>query len=161
MIEASGLSLDLNRCELLPVNNYIITWVCNIPVRHCVTYLGVHITKGRKSRGTPHFTPIIENSQKVLNHWLQRDQTLKGSAHLGGGTSRPICAFSPHPFWCLWKISLKKTTTNTYKHILVWKQWIIYYMPHFTKQRWQNSTLQSERFVHLHDHGRKTVRAAQ
>lgn len=42
--QASGLSLNPNTCELLLVNNYIVTWVCNIPVRHCVTYLGVYIT---------------------------------------------------------------------------------------------------------------------
>lgn len=75
---ASGLSLNLNKCELLAVNNCTVTSIFNIPVRNSVTYLGVQITKDRKSRCALNFNPIIEKTHKVLNHWLQRDLSLKG-----------------------------------------------------------------------------------
>jgi len=50
--KASGLSLNLNKCDLLLVNDCTVTSVCNIPVRSSVTYLGVQIAKDKKSRGT-------------------------------------------------------------------------------------------------------------
>ena len=79
---ASGLSLNLNKCELLPVNNCTVTSIFNIPVRNTVTYLGIQITKDRSSRCSLNFNPIIEKTQKVLNHWLQRDLSLRGRALL-------------------------------------------------------------------------------
>ena len=75
---ASGLSLNLNKCELLPVKDCLVASIHGIPVRNSVTYLGTQITKNEQSRCSVNFTPIIEKTQKILNHWLQRDLSLKG-----------------------------------------------------------------------------------
>uniref|UniRef100_A0A1A8QY68 Reverse transcriptase domain-containing protein n=1 Tax=Nothobranchius pienaari TaxID=704102 RepID=A0A1A8QY68_9TELE len=76
--KASGLILNLNKCELLPVNNCSAPVICNIPVKVSVTYLGFHITKDREARGKLNFLPLIEKTQKVFNRWTQRDLSLKG-----------------------------------------------------------------------------------
>ncbi len=64
--------------ELLPVDNCLESLICNIPVRESVTYLGIKIIKDDKIRCPSNFLPIIEKTRKVLNHWLQRDLSLKG-----------------------------------------------------------------------------------
>lgn len=75
---ASGLSLNLNKCELLPVKACLMASIHGIPVKNSVTYLGIQITKNEQSRSSINFTPIIEKKQKILNHWLQRDLSLRG-----------------------------------------------------------------------------------
>lgn len=75
--KASGLYLNLNKCEPLPVNNSTESSIFHIPGKDSVTYLGVQIVKDRKLRDTLNLTPIIEKTQKVLNHWLQRDSPLQ------------------------------------------------------------------------------------
>lgn len=52
--------------------------ICNIPVRESVTYLGIKIIKDDKSRCISNFLPIIEKTKKMMNHWLQRDLSIKG-----------------------------------------------------------------------------------
>uniref|UniRef100_A0A9J8BAW3 Reverse transcriptase domain-containing protein n=1 Tax=Cyprinus carpio carpio TaxID=630221 RepID=A0A9J8BAW3_CYPCA len=76
--KASGLRLNINKCELLPVGHCLESLICNIPVRESITYLGVKIIKDDKIRCPSNFLPIIEKTRKVLNHWLQRDLSLKG-----------------------------------------------------------------------------------
>ncbi len=76
--KVSGLRLNINKCELLPVGNCLESLICNIPVRESVTYLGIKIIKDDKIRCPSNFLPISEKTRKVLNHWLQRDLSLKG-----------------------------------------------------------------------------------
>ena len=42
---ASGLNLNLKKCELLALKNCDLPSICNIPVKDSITYLGVVITK--------------------------------------------------------------------------------------------------------------------
>lgn len=76
--KASGLSLNLHKCELLPVKSCLATSIHGIPVRNSVRYLGIQIIKNEQSRCSTNFIPIIDKSQKIFNHWLQRDLSLKG-----------------------------------------------------------------------------------
>lgn len=76
--KASGLFLNLNKCELLPVKACLVASIHGIHVKNSVTYLGIQITKNEQSRSSINFTPIIEKTQKILNYWLQRDLSLKG-----------------------------------------------------------------------------------
>lgn len=75
--KASGLNLNLNKCELLPIKNCSLSSIQNITVKNRVTYLGIHITKD-ECRCSTNLNPIITNTQKNLNCWLQRDLSLKG-----------------------------------------------------------------------------------
>uniref|UniRef100_I3KX85 Reverse transcriptase domain-containing protein n=1 Tax=Oreochromis niloticus TaxID=8128 RepID=I3KX85_ORENI len=76
--KASGLSLNLHKCELLPVKSCSATSIHGIPVRNSVRYLGIQIIKNKQSRCSTNFTPIIDKTLKIFNHWLQRDLPLKG-----------------------------------------------------------------------------------
>jgi len=76
--KASGLCLNINKCELLPLKECNIQTICNIPVKDEVTYLGIVISKDQKKRCPLNFSPIIKKTQNKLNQWLQRDLSLKG-----------------------------------------------------------------------------------
>uniref|UniRef100_A0A669D202 Reverse transcriptase domain-containing protein n=1 Tax=Oreochromis niloticus TaxID=8128 RepID=A0A669D202_ORENI len=76
--EASGLCLNLKKCELLPIKDCPANTICNISVKQEVTYLGLLISKDQKSRCSSNFTPIIQKTLKKFNQWLQRDLSLKG-----------------------------------------------------------------------------------
>ena len=74
---ASGLNLNLKKCELLALKNCDLPSICNIPVKDSITYLGVVITKDRDSRCGLN-NPIIDKTKKRLNQWLQRDLSVRG-----------------------------------------------------------------------------------
>ncbi len=75
---ASGLCLNIRKCELLALKTCNISSICDIPVKDCVTYLGILISKDREARCDLNFNPIIDRTQKKLNQWLQRDLSLRG-----------------------------------------------------------------------------------
>ena len=75
---ASGLYLNINKCELIAVKDCVTPSYYGIPVKEELTYLGITITKDQKSRGSLNFNPLIKKTQKKLNQWLQRDLSLKG-----------------------------------------------------------------------------------
>uniref|UniRef100_A0A8C7MI53 Reverse transcriptase domain-containing protein n=1 Tax=Oncorhynchus kisutch TaxID=8019 RepID=A0A8C7MI53_ONCKI len=76
--KASGLYLNINKCELIAVKDYVTPSYYGISVKEELTYLGITITKDQKSRGLLNFNPLIKKTQKKLNQWLQRDLSLKG-----------------------------------------------------------------------------------
>ncbi len=49
--KASGLSLNLYKCELLPIRSCSAPFLYNIPVKSQVNYLGVIICKDDNARG--------------------------------------------------------------------------------------------------------------
>uniref|UniRef100_A0A3B5R4M7 Reverse transcriptase domain-containing protein n=1 Tax=Xiphophorus maculatus TaxID=8083 RepID=A0A3B5R4M7_XIPMA len=75
---ASGLYLNIDKCELLALKNCNKPSIYNIPVKESVTYLGIMINKDQDSRNALNFNPIVENVQKKLNSWLQRDLSIQG-----------------------------------------------------------------------------------
>lgn len=80
--KASGLSLNLDKCELLPLKSCSAPFLHNIPVKSQVNYLGVTICKDVKTRGKLNFDPVITKAKKKFNSWLQRDLSLRGRALL-------------------------------------------------------------------------------
>lgn len=75
---ASGLYLNINKCELMSVKSCNAPSICNIPVKDQVTYLGIVINKDQKIRCKLNFDPLIMKTQKKLNSWLQRDLSIRG-----------------------------------------------------------------------------------
>lgn len=55
---ASGLLLNINKCELLPIKKCASSSICNIPIKDSVTYLGIKIIKDTKLRCQMNFSPV-------------------------------------------------------------------------------------------------------
>lgn len=76
--KASGLHLNLKKCELLPLLPCNATQILSIPVKNWVKYLGVKLTNDEKARGKSNIDNKIESVNKSFNHWLMRDTTIFG-----------------------------------------------------------------------------------
>uniref|UniRef100_A0A3B3BAV7 Reverse transcriptase domain-containing protein n=1 Tax=Oryzias melastigma TaxID=30732 RepID=A0A3B3BAV7_ORYME len=92
--KASGLSLNLKKCELLPIKSCDLDSLFNIPIKTSVTYLGIIISKSENDRGSLNFLPIIDKMKNRFNLWLLRDLSIKGRILLAKaeGLSRLIYA---------------------------------------------------------------------
>uniref|UniRef100_A0A9J8ACX2 Reverse transcriptase domain-containing protein n=1 Tax=Cyprinus carpio carpio TaxID=630221 RepID=A0A9J8ACX2_CYPCA len=75
---ASGLCLNLQKCELFALKSCHYRNICNIPVKDSLTYLGMVITKNEQERISQNFDPVIKKVKNRFNIWLQRDLSLKG-----------------------------------------------------------------------------------
>lgn len=75
---ASGLCLNITKCELLALKICNVSSISNIPVKDSVTYLGITINKNQSTRCSLNFNPIIGKVQKKLYSWLQRDLSIRG-----------------------------------------------------------------------------------
>ncbi len=75
--KASGLNLNIDKCDLLPIKKNSVSSICGIAVKNTVTYLGINITKN-KNRCATNLNPVIAKTKKKMNCWLQRDLSLKG-----------------------------------------------------------------------------------
>lgn len=73
IIHASGLSLNTNNCELLPLKTCNVPLISSIPVKDAVTYPGLTINKNQDTRSSLNFNPIVDKVQKRFCSWLQRD----------------------------------------------------------------------------------------
>lgn len=62
--QASGLKLNLKKCELLAVKDCDVSNIYDIPVKVQVTHLGIIITKDQNIRSPLNFSPIIEKNKK-------------------------------------------------------------------------------------------------
>lgn len=79
---ASGLKLNLNKCELMPIHQSDLTEAYNIPIRSVVKYLGIHISKNPTERENLNVWRTITECQTKLNSWLLRDISLLGRVFL-------------------------------------------------------------------------------
>lgn len=91
---ASGLKLNISKCELLPIKSCTDTIISGIPVKHKVKYLGIIIEKDQSSRLSGNFDPLIASVQQRFNLWLQRDLSITGRSLVAKveGLSRLIYA---------------------------------------------------------------------
>jgi len=46
--KASGLYLNINKCELMSLKNRNLLSICNIPIKDEITYLGIKIVKNEE-----------------------------------------------------------------------------------------------------------------
>jgi len=75
---ASGLTLNLSKCEILPLHNLIDKHIMNIPVKSTVKYLGIFVTKNFHEMQNLNFSSRLKKTKVVLNCWLQRDLSIYG-----------------------------------------------------------------------------------
>jgi len=75
---ASGLCLNLKKCELLPLYSCDEESLNSIPVKTEVKYLGLTISKDSNTRGLVNIEERINSMKKSINHWLMRDLSIMG-----------------------------------------------------------------------------------
>jgi len=76
--KASGLKLNMEKCEIVTIQDHDMINMYNIPVKNEVRYLGIIISKDKKVRETSNIQNIIQKNRTILNSWLQRDLTVFG-----------------------------------------------------------------------------------
>lgn len=76
----SGLTVNINKCELFPLKDISdgVVELCGIPVKTQVSYLGIKICKNQKERIDLNYLPLIDKIQNKFNSWLIRDLSLNG-----------------------------------------------------------------------------------
>lgn len=75
---ASGLFLNLKKCELFSLKECDLSSIDNIAIKNEVTYLGIKINKNQKHREDNNFNPMIKKAENKFSRWLQRHLSLKG-----------------------------------------------------------------------------------
>lgn len=76
--KASGLSLNINTCELLPIHTCDVPSIASVRVESEVKYLGITISKNLVRREDLNITKCTTDMKKSLSHWLTRDLTILG-----------------------------------------------------------------------------------
>uniref|UniRef100_A0A3B3IJR3 Reverse transcriptase domain-containing protein n=1 Tax=Oryzias latipes TaxID=8090 RepID=A0A3B3IJR3_ORYLA len=76
--KASGLKLNLNKCEILPIKPCTLLNAYNIPIKSTVKYLGMHITKNKTDLEKLNVWDKLEKCSTLLNNWAQRDLSIFG-----------------------------------------------------------------------------------
>ena len=91
--KASGLTLNRNKCELMALHDCTLTSAYDTPIKSCVKYLGIHITKDARSSETLNIQDKILECKSRLNIWLQRDLTVFGRTYLTKMESLSRCIY--------------------------------------------------------------------
>ncbi len=71
---ASGLHLNINKCELIAIHDSELDFLCNIPVS--VKYLGITITKDNNHNIQENFVTKFLKAKTNSQQWLQRDVSI-------------------------------------------------------------------------------------
>uniref|UniRef100_A0A3Q2ZDV5 Reverse transcriptase domain-containing protein n=1 Tax=Kryptolebias marmoratus TaxID=37003 RepID=A0A3Q2ZDV5_KRYMA len=80
--KASGLKLNLNKCEILPLKDCPISTAFNIPIKSNVKYLGVHINKNKSDLENLNIWEKLQKCKTQLNKWTHRDLSILGRIFL-------------------------------------------------------------------------------
>ncbi len=73
--KASGIYLNINKCDLIAIHNSELDSLCNIPIKKSVKYLGITITRDSNQ------TNLANNFLKatnILKFLIQRDISIYG-----------------------------------------------------------------------------------
>lgn len=91
--EASGLTLNRNKCELMAIHDCDLSEAYNIPIKSCVKYLGINITKDAAVSESLNIQSKINQCKSKLCSWLQRDLTVFGRVYLTKMESLARCIY--------------------------------------------------------------------
>ena len=98
--KASGLHLNIGKCEILSLFDTDDEYICNIPLKKSVKYLGIDVTKDMLTRQQLNFPPRLKKTKTIMNMWLQRDLSIFGRILLT--KAEGICFEVLLPFLTLW-----------------------------------------------------------
>lgn len=76
--KASGLYLNINKCELIAIHDSELDSLFNIPIKSSVKYLGITITKDSNHSIQENFVKKLLKAKTILNSWIQRDISIFG-----------------------------------------------------------------------------------
>ncbi len=76
--KASGLHFNIGKCEILCLFDTVDKYICNIPVKKTVKYLGIDVTRDMLARQQLNFHPRFKKTKNIMNMWLQRDLSIFG-----------------------------------------------------------------------------------
>lgn len=76
--KASGLYLNLKKCEMLTLHEFPLQSLFNIQIKEEVKYLGIVISREKVTMENKNVWNNIEKCKLILNRWLQRDLTIFG-----------------------------------------------------------------------------------
>uniref|UniRef100_A0A3B1J8J0 Reverse transcriptase domain-containing protein n=1 Tax=Astyanax mexicanus TaxID=7994 RepID=A0A3B1J8J0_ASTMX len=76
--KASGLLLNIDKCEILTIHEYPLQTLYNIKVKKEVKYLGILICKDKAVSEKNNMHNNIEKCKLILNKWIPRDITIFG-----------------------------------------------------------------------------------
>ncbi len=116
--KASGLSLNIKKCELFPIHTSSDSSIASIRVKSEVKYLGITITKNLIRREDINISKRILDMKKSLSHWLTRDLTIFGRTLLSKaeGISKLI-----YPCYSLYISSKNLKKANTIIFQFLWR----------------------------------------
>lgn len=80
--KASGLTLNVKKCELLPIHSSTDSIISSIEVKTEVKYLGIVLSKNAIRREDVNFSNRLVDMKKSLSRWLTRDLTIFGRVTL-------------------------------------------------------------------------------
>ena len=84
---ASGLTVNISKCEILPLHECDDSVMKNIAVKHTVEYLWIHIKKMFTDRQQLNYTAKIAQTENMFNSWLQREWSMFGRSILSKADS--------------------------------------------------------------------------
>lgn len=76
--DASGLRLNMTKCELMCLFDSNDPVIANLVVKEKVKYLGIEISKNVKERQQLNFLPQLKKTKTIFNLWKQRDVSIWG-----------------------------------------------------------------------------------
>ena len=80
--KASGLTLNIKKCELLPIHSSTDSIISSIEVKAEVKYLGIVLPTYTIRREDVNFSNRLTDMKKSLSRWLTRDLTIFGRVTL-------------------------------------------------------------------------------
>ncbi len=76
--KASGLYLNINKCDLIAIHNSELDSLCNIPIKKSVKYLGITITRESNQNIQTNLANNLLQAKYILHFWIQRDISMYG-----------------------------------------------------------------------------------
>lgn len=76
--KASGLQLNVNKCEILTLHDYHLNSLYDIKIKKEVKYLGIIISKNKTITENMNVCNNVDKCKSILNRWLQRDISIFG-----------------------------------------------------------------------------------
>lgn len=76
--KASGLQLNMNKCEIMALHDYHSHSLYNIKIKKEVKYLGIIISKDKATTENMNVCNNVDKCKSILNRWLQRDVSIFG-----------------------------------------------------------------------------------
>jgi len=101
--KASGLTLNIEKCKLLPIHSSTDSIISSIKVKSEVKYLGIVLSKNAIRREDVNFSNRLIDAKKALSRWLTRDLTIFGRVTLSKTEGISKVIYPCHSLCFIWQ----------------------------------------------------------